>query len=146
MSENPYAGQGPVLLDIGGDVGALIVEMPAELEGLEVEIRPAGEDDAENDQRHSHDHGHSHDQDHGPSHGHDHDHDHGHSHDPARPHVAVVARSVGGSAVIPSLVYPELVEGRYELYRKDGGPVELTATIVGGEVTTAIWPGASSTT
>ena len=28
--ENPYAGQGPVLLDIGGDVGALVVVMPPE--------------------------------------------------------------------------------------------------------------------
>ena len=41
MSENPYAGQGPVLLDIGGDIGALVVTMPAQLEGQELEIRPA---------------------------------------------------------------------------------------------------------
>ena len=40
--ENPFAGQGPVLLDIGGDIGALVVAMPADTEGLEVEIRPAG--------------------------------------------------------------------------------------------------------
>jgi hypothetical protein len=40
MSENPHAGQGPVLLDIGGDVGALAIAMPAALEGAEVEIRP----------------------------------------------------------------------------------------------------------
>jgi hypothetical protein len=39
-AENPDAGQGPVLLDIGGDVGALVVMMPARLDGLEVEIRP----------------------------------------------------------------------------------------------------------
>jgi hypothetical protein len=38
--ENPYAGQGSVLLDIGDDVGAVVVEMPAELVGVEVEIRP----------------------------------------------------------------------------------------------------------
>ena len=38
--ENPYAGQGPVLLDIGGDVGALIVTMSAESEGTEVESDP----------------------------------------------------------------------------------------------------------
>ena len=38
--ENPYAGQGPVLPDIGGDVGALVVAMPAQLEGQEIEIRP----------------------------------------------------------------------------------------------------------
>ena len=39
-----YAGQGAVLLDIGGDVGALIVHMPAELAGTEIEICPAGAD------------------------------------------------------------------------------------------------------
>lgn len=36
--ENPPAGQGSVVLDIGGDVGALVVTMPPELEGVEVEI------------------------------------------------------------------------------------------------------------
>lgn len=45
--ENPHAGQGMVLLDIGGDVGALVVQMPGELLGQEVEIwqdgpRPVG--------------------------------------------------------------------------------------------------------
>ena len=39
--ENPFAGQGSVLLDIGDDVGAVVVAMPAEMEGVEVEIRPA---------------------------------------------------------------------------------------------------------
>ena len=28
-AENPHAGQGSVLLDIGGDIGALVVTMPA---------------------------------------------------------------------------------------------------------------------
>ena len=32
--------QGPVMLDIGGDIGALIMTMPAELSGAEVEARP----------------------------------------------------------------------------------------------------------
>ncbi|MDN4173968.1 hypothetical protein QWY28_13485 [Nocardioides sp. SOB77] len=41
--ENPFAGQGSVLLDIGGDVGALVVEAPRTMLGVEVEIRPAGE-------------------------------------------------------------------------------------------------------
>ncbi|HEX6149604.1 hypothetical protein [Nocardioides sp.] len=36
--ENPHAGQGMVLLDIGGDVGALVVQMPRELLDQEVEI------------------------------------------------------------------------------------------------------------
>jgi hypothetical protein len=38
-SENPYAGQGAVLLDIGGDVGALLVEVPAAMVGVEIEAR-----------------------------------------------------------------------------------------------------------
>jgi len=36
--ENPYAGQGMVLLDIGGDVGALVVTMPGGMRDEEVEI------------------------------------------------------------------------------------------------------------
>ena len=42
-AHNRFAGQGAVLLDIGGDVGALVVTMPAEAVGTEVEIRPAGD-------------------------------------------------------------------------------------------------------
>jgi len=42
-AENPFAGQGAVMLDIGDDIGALVVEMPADLVGVEIEIRPAGE-------------------------------------------------------------------------------------------------------
>ena len=51
--ENPFAGQGAVLLDIGGDVGALVVEMPREMLGVEIEIRPAGAPAAS---RHGHAH------------------------------------------------------------------------------------------
>jgi len=38
--DHSHAGQGPVLLDIGGDIGALILTMPADLLGTEVEARP----------------------------------------------------------------------------------------------------------
>ena len=38
--ENPFAGQGSVLLDIGEDIGAVVVVTPASMEGVEVEIRP----------------------------------------------------------------------------------------------------------
>lgn len=113
-TENPYAGQGPVLLDIGGGVGALVVTMPAAFDGGEVEIRPVGWSS--------------------PGHPHDHDHDH-----PHLPHVAVVSRPVG-ARLVPSLVYPELVEGSYELYQRPAGPVELTVCVLGGEVTEARWP------
>jgi len=40
MTENAHAGQGPVMLDIGGDIGALVVTAPAALHGQEIEIRP----------------------------------------------------------------------------------------------------------
>lgn len=124
-AENPYAGQGPVLLDIGGDVGALVVTMPDGLDGVEIAIQPAGSQQI-------HDHRHAHDHDH-------HDHSGDHTHDHHEPHVAVVERPVLGNAV-PSLVYPELTEGNYELYRRGGGQVELTVTVIGGEVTEAVWP------
>ena len=40
--ENPHAGQGCVLLDIGGDIGAVVVTAPASMVGVEVEIAPEG--------------------------------------------------------------------------------------------------------
>lgn len=123
--ENPHAGQGSVLLDIGDDIGALVVTMPADLVGDEVEILAA--DQVGHEHHHHHD-GHGHDPDHG------HDHHHGH-----RPHVAVVARPVGGGTV-PSLVFPELVEGSYVLMPKGTDDVRLTVEIRGGEVSTATWP------
>ena len=42
--ENPWAGRGAVLLDIGGDVGALVVRMPAELTCTEVDIVPVDDE------------------------------------------------------------------------------------------------------
>ena len=64
------------------------------------------------------------------------DHDHGHAH---HPHVAVVDRPVENGRV-PSLVFPELVEGRYELYEKETDDVRLTVDVRGSEVTAADWP------
>ncbi len=105
--ENPYAGQGAVLLDIGGDVGALIVSMPTHTIGLEVEIRPAGS----------------------TSQG-------GHHH---FPHVAVVPRPTA-FGIAPTLVYPSVHQGDYELFPLPAGPVAMTTTVTGGEVTRATWP------
>ena len=117
MNENPHAGQGSVLLDIGGDVGALVISMPPALVGVEIEIAPVGGS-------HEHDHGH----------GHAHGHGHGH-----RPHVAVVDRPVTDGH-LPSLVFPDLVEGSYELFDKGQDTVLLTAEIIGGQVTFLEWP------
>jgi hypothetical protein len=40
--DNGHAGHGPVVLDIGGDVGAAVVLVPAGLVGSEIEARPVG--------------------------------------------------------------------------------------------------------
>ena len=128
--ENPHAGQGSVLLDIGGDIGALVVNMPVAMAGLEVEILPEG--DLGRAPAHEHEHS--------DEHAHSHDHDHGHSHDDGHPpHVAVVRRPVAGGEV-PSLVFPELLEGRYELFEKGTSDVRLVVDVRGGEVATADWP------
>jgi hypothetical protein len=43
-SHDPHAaGAGPTVLDIGGDIGALILRTTAELAGAEIEISPLGE-------------------------------------------------------------------------------------------------------
>jgi hypothetical protein len=38
----PPSGDGTVVLDIGGDIGALVVRAPAELDGVELDLFPAG--------------------------------------------------------------------------------------------------------
>ena len=104
--ENPFAGQGSVLLDIGGDVGAVVVTLPVAMLGAEVEIRPVDEDRR------------------------------GHSH---HPHVAVVNRPARGTWV-PSLVFPEVLEGRYLLQQRDTQVARMSVDVRGGEVTTVAWP------
>jgi len=130
MTENAWAGQGAVLLDIGGDVGALVVGMPTSTVGLEVEIRPL---DGQQVRAHAHDH--DHDDQHEHAHGRDHQHRHEHL-----AHVAVVARPAGEERV-PSLVFGELLAGRYELFEK-GRPdaVALRVDVAGGAVTMSDWP------
>jgi hypothetical protein len=104
VEDNSHAGQGAVVLDIGGTVGALLVRMPAAMLGREVEICPAGPRP-----------------------------------DGHVPHVAVIARPTAGGPV-PCLVYPELSEGEYQLNERYRDEVVLTAVVVGGEVTEAVWP------
>ena len=89
-AENPHAGQGMVVLDIGGDIGALVVSAPDAMGDVEIEICPSGARNEPPDDggdwwqgewhahadSAAHDHG-DHDHDHGD---HDHgDHDHGDS-------------------------------------------------------------------
>jgi len=104
-AHNQHAGQGSVLLDIGGDVGAVVLSMPAELAGHEVEARPVTAR---------------------PGH-------------PHLPHVAVLGRPVAGR-IRYSAVFGELPRGEYELYLRPSGPVALTVSVRGGEVTEADWP------
>ena len=103
--DNSHAGQGMVVLDIGGDVGALVVTMPTTMVGQEVEVVT----------RHDR-----------PGH--------------HRPHVAVVDRPMAAGGSLPSLVFPELVEGSYALVPKGTDEVHLLVDVRGGEVTTAAWP------
>jgi len=147
-NENPHAGQGMVVLDIGGDIGALVVTAPRSLAGNEIEICPAGRraqtpdegaDWWDGDWRsHSHQHEHEHAHQHAPGDaapGHGHSHGHG----PAWPHVAVIARPVAIGTEY-SAVYPGLRSGRYELWLRPDGPTALTLTVLGGRVTEATWP------
>ena len=102
--ENPHAGQGPVVLDIGGDVGALVVAMPETMADVEIEIRSVGA-----------------------------------SRRALLSHVGVVGRPVGGRTMW-SAVFPELHQGRYELYERIAGRPQLIVDISGGEVTQVSWP------
>jgi len=129
--ENPHAGKGSsVLLDIGDGVGAIVITMPANLEDVEIERRPAGwtaEEPIGADHSHGHGHGHRH------GHG-----DGEHSHH--FPHVAVVPRPSPEGETVYSAVFFDVPEGSYELYVMPGGPVQLTVDVVGGRVTEAVWP------
>ncbi|MEP6598637.1 MAG: hypothetical protein ABJB98_04225 [Actinomycetota bacterium] len=137
-AENPHAGQGMVVLDIGDDIGALVVAAPASMAGLEVEICPSDARDGVADEgagwwqgdwrSHSH-----------TSHGAVESHEH--THQPAWPHVAVIGRPVA-SGTEYSAVYPGLREGRYDLWLRPNEPTALTVTVKGGQVTTVAWPDA----
>ena len=54
--------------------------------------------------------------------------------------MAVVRRPVQGGEAIPSLVFPDLERGRYDLVEKGSDQVRMTVRISGGDVTTAVWP------
>lgn len=114
-AHNPHAGQGSVLLDIGGGFGALMVTMPESMVGEEVDIEAV---DASIDADLRHEHGHSH----------------------HRPHVAVLPRPVPGGGMVASLVYPSLAAGEYRLFRKGENEVVMIVGVLDGRVTTEDWP------
>ena len=53
----------------------------------------------------------------------------------------MVARPAPDGSLVRSAVFGELTAGTYELYERPAGPTRLVATVVGGEVTEAVWPG-----
>jgi hypothetical protein len=145
--ENPHAGQGMVVLDIGGDIGALVVSVVSvasagpDLVGAEIEICPAGRrgesPDEGGDWWQGEWRGHSHSQSH--SNGHGHDHVDGHRHEPSWPHVGVLGRPTGHGSTTYAAVFPGLRAGDYEIWRKPDGPTMAVVRVKGGSVTSVDW-------
>lgn len=106
------------VLDIGGDVGALILYTDAEYDQREIEISPI-DDPAEH---HHHDHAEGH------------EHDHGHEH---RTHTAIHERRAGAQTTYAG-IYPELKAGTYRIWTDDP-TLPDRVTIVGGEVAELDW-------
>lgn len=125
-----------VVLDIGGDIGALIVSAPAHLAGAEIEICPTGTRDQMPDEGEGWWHGTWRSHGHSSERAHPHDHDHG----AAWPHVAVLGRPTAMGTRY-SAVYPGLRTGSYDLWLRPDGPTAVTVAVRGGEVTHTDWPG-----
>jgi hypothetical protein len=124
-----------VVLDIGGDIGALVVSAPPSLAGADNPSGPSGSRTSERDEgagwwqgqwrSHTHAHGHVH--------------AHRHAHRSAWPHVAVVARTTGVGTQ-HCAVYPGLRGGCYDLWLRPDQPTALTVTVHGALVTWVDWP------
>jgi hypothetical protein len=127
-AENPHSGQGAVVLDIGGDIGALVLTTPPDLDGAEIEICPAGRRNGPPDE------GGDWWQGEWRSHRHSHEHAHG----PAWPHVAVLPRPMG-AGIGHAAVFPALRQGSYEVWVRPHGATALVVMVTGGAVTTAAW-------
>lgn len=136
-TENPHAGHGMVVLDIGGDIGALVVAAPATLSGVELEICPAGRRGQQPDEggdwwqgewRSTHEHT-------SQPHQHEH-HEHHEHHGPAWPHVAILPRPAPSGAP-HAAVFPGLRTGRYEVWQRPDGPTALIVDVIGAQVVTA---------
>lgn len=145
LAENPYAGQGPVLLDIGADSGGLVLHTGPDLLGAEVEILPgahavAGEPAAASGHgnAHGHAHGHSHGYE-GHAHDHSHGYDEGHTHGRHQGrHAEVLVRPLPDGSTQPCAVYPDLEPGWYTLRVLPQGPW-MNAQVQAATVTTVDW-------
>jgi len=116
------------VLDIGGDVGALILYTDADYAGHEIELSLIDEVEPHDEHEHSHEHEHE------PSHDHRHDHVDGHG---ARVHTAIHERRAG-ELVTYAGIYPELIAGTYRVWIDDP-TLPNRVTIVGGEVAELDW-------
>ncbi|ADB30585.1 hypothetical protein Kfla_1485 [Kribbella flavida DSM 17836] len=54
--------------------------------------------------------------------------------------MAVVPRPALDGRLIHSAVFFEVPQGRYQLYVRPDGPVQLSVEVAGGQVTEAVWP------
>ena len=127
-SELGPSQNGTVVLDIGGDIGALVLMTSPDLLGAEIEISPLDDTALDVFQQQNPHVPEAHD--HGDGHVHTHAH-------PDRTHVAVRER-IGPTGVLHAAVYPGLRQGRYQLWDVDGTPRD-TVTITGGEVAQLDW-------
>ena len=148
------------VLDIGGDIGALILYTDAAYNGREIEVSPIDEPDQghgaahahEHDPAHEHEagHGHEHGQGHGHEHGQGHRHKDAHGHeDPhrhehpdehgLRTHTAIHERRSGGQVTYAG-IYVELKAGIYRIWTDDPSLPDRV-TIIGGQVAEVDWRG-----
>lgn len=117
---------GDAVLDIGGDIGALILYTDADYNGREIEVSPIDEPDP--DRAAGHDHAHEHG--HGPAH----EHHHGPVH---RTHTAIHERRSGGQVTYAG-IYVELKAGTYRIWTDDPSLPDRV-TIIGGRVAEVDW-------
>jgi hypothetical protein len=106
------------VLDIGGDIGALILYTDAAYNGREIEVSPIDEPG----------------QSHGDAHTHERDHGHEHGH---RTHTAIHERRAGGQVTYAG-IYVELKAGTYRIWTDDPSLPDRV-TIIGGQVAEVDW-------
>ena len=107
------SGPGTVVMELGADIGALILYTPAEMDGEEIEISrdEPGEADGSCDDESA----------------------------ARRTHSQVRPRHLPGETRYAA-VYPGLPAGRYTVWRDEHSPA-VAVTVTGGQVATCRWPG-----